>query len=354
MGEILKYFQIVRKWWWVIVLLFVATVGTMLVISFMAEPEYEAKVTVQVSAPPPQETPLYSQFGWQALYDEIEQNRSTFKELLVEGDVVRYVLESLPDINLHEQELRENRMVVDAPDKSQILHITVRYSDPETAAQLANTIVEVGLQRFSEFRAKPTASTREFIERQLQASAQDLEAAEAELSQFQIDNKIGGTLTTAMGYQYDIMRALKIERGLALADGDTVKAQAIDNIILDYEADLQNLIGLSSEYNALVSRVDRLRENYNFLVERRTEAQIKENQIREVNFIQVITPARPPNEPVVIIDNKIMILGVVGSIIAGVLLTFLLEYVEVSSNAYNLKQGFGSRPELVPVPDNVT
>ena len=44
----------------------------------------------------------------------------------------------------------------------------------------------------------------------------------------------------------------------------------------------------------------------------------------------------------------------VGSIIAGVLLTFLLEYVEVSSNAYNLKQGFGSRPELVPVPDNVT
>ena len=85
--DVAKYLKIIRKWWWVIGLLFGATVGTMLGIALLTETAYEATVTVQVSAPPPQEAPLYSDFGRQVLRTEIEYTRSSLSELLLEGDV---------------------------------------------------------------------------------------------------------------------------------------------------------------------------------------------------------------------------------------------------------------------------
>ena len=80
--EILRYLRIVRKWWWVVTLFVAATVGTLLVLAYLTEANYEATVTMYVSAPPPQEVPLYSKFGQQALRDEIEQTRISLNEFL--------------------------------------------------------------------------------------------------------------------------------------------------------------------------------------------------------------------------------------------------------------------------------
>ncbi len=106
MQDILKYLKIIRKWWWVIALLFGATVGTMLALLFLTRTAYEAVVTAQVSAPPPQEVPLYSSYGREAIRDEINQTRSSFSELVLEGDVPYRALEALPDIQLSGVELR--------------------------------------------------------------------------------------------------------------------------------------------------------------------------------------------------------------------------------------------------------
>jgi uncharacterized protein involved in exopolysaccharide biosynthesis len=352
MGEIARYLEIIKKRWWVIALLCIVTVGTMLIMAFLTEPEYEAKVTVQVSAPPPQEAPLYSQFGRQALYDEIEQNRASLNELLVEGDVVRRALRNLPDIAVSADELLEEKLTVELPETSQLLHVKVRALDPETAALLANTMVEVSLQRYAELRAQPTTNTRQFIERQLETAQAELETAEVELAQFQIDNKIGGTLITAMANQYDLVRTLSIQRDVARAEGDLVKAQAVDEIILEHEADLQNMIGLSVDYNKLVDRVERARANADFLLDRMTEAQIKENQILELSYIQIITPARPPRTPLSVIDSKLIVLGAVGSILAGTLLVFLLEYLEVSAARSGTRRHY-ERSETAPLSENV-
>ena len=100
------YFAIVRKWWWVIGLLFVATVGTMLTLYLISEPQYQASVTLQVSAPPPQEVPLYSTIGRQALSDEIARTQTSLQELLSEGDVAYRVLRDLPDIPMKGGDLK--------------------------------------------------------------------------------------------------------------------------------------------------------------------------------------------------------------------------------------------------------
>lgn len=347
--EIKAYFRIIRKWWWVIALIFVTTVGTMFSLSFLAKKQYEASVTLQVSAPPPQEVPLYSQFGRQALADEISQTQASFSAFLQEGDTPFRTLKNLPDITMSTAELREN-ITVEIPDNSQLLYVRVRALEPETAALLANTLVETGLNEYGRLLAQPTANTRQFIEQELETARSELQTAEAALAQFQIDNRIGD-LKSAINGQYDLIRALNLQRDLAQASGETAKAQAIDKILLQREAELQNMIGMSSSYNELLDRVERGRSNYGFLLDRQAEAKIKESQILELSSIEVITPARPPSNPVLRISNELIVLGGVASLLAGVFLAFWLEYL-TTSDASRTPQQFGERSDRTAVADS--
>ena len=323
-----RYLSIARKWWWIIVLPPAVTLVTMLVIFLLSEPQYRATVTVQVSAPPPQEVPLYSSLGKQALSDEIVRTQTSLKELLLEGDVAYRVLNELPDIPMLGAELRQ-RIEVDIPEDSHLMRIAVKSENAEMSALLANAVVETALQQYAELAAKPTAGMRQFIEVQLDLAQSTYEAAETELTQFQVANKIG-SLDTALDRQYDLIRTLKSTRDLAEAEGNIARARALDDVILDREAELQNLIGLSSEYYTLVGRVNRARDTYNFMLDKKAEAQIKENQILELASVQIITPARPPVRPAAAMDSRIIVLGTVVSLILGVLLAVMLEYFKVS------------------------
>jgi len=348
--ESLKYLKVIQKWWWVIVLLPAVTLITLVTIALMTEVRYEAKVTLQVSAPPPQEVPLYSQFNRQALDGEIARTRIAFQELLTASDLPWQVMDNLPDVSLSGGELQES-ITVETPDKSQLMHIRVQAADPETAALLANEVVAEGLRRYGELSAQSTANTRLFIEQELGLAIEELETAEAELIQFQIAHKIGN-LEGAIDAQYGQVGALKRTRDLAQANGEGERLAAIDSVILEREAELQDLIGLSTEYNRLADRVERLRDTYAFLLDKKTEARIKENQILQLDSIQVLTPARAPRNPVSTINNKIIVAGTVVSIMLGVFLTFVLEYLEVSGALSGLRRIPTERPELVPVSEN--
>ena len=77
------------------------------------------------------------------------------------------VLDALPEMSIGGSELRE-KITIDVPESLQLMYIGVRASDPEMAATLANTVVQVGLQRYGELQAQSTANTRQFIEQELQ------------------------------------------------------------------------------------------------------------------------------------------------------------------------------------------
>lgn len=337
--EIASYFRIIRKWWWVLAALFAATVGTMLAIAFLSRTQYQATATVLVSAPPPQEVPLYSQFGRQALRDEIAQTQTGFSEFLLEGTAPYQALEELPDIPMGGSELR-TRITIDIPENSQLMRVAVRASDPETAALLANTLVETGLEEYGQLLAQPTANTRKFIEQELEAAREELEGAQARLVQFQIENKVGN-LDKAINSQYELIRSLRLQGDLARARGELAQAQAIQETILERVVELQGIAVLSAEYMELTDGVERARATYEFLLDKKSEANIKEKQILEVGSIQVITPARPPSRPVSAIDAKLVVLGAVVSALTGVLLAFLLEYIVTSTDF----RGFQMRPE---------
>ena len=348
MKDILKYLKIIRKWWWVILLLVASTVGTLLAIAFLTEPQYEATVTMQVSAPPPQEVPLYSDYNRQVLQVEIDRTRSSFSEFILEGDIPYRVVEALSDIQMGGLELRD-RITVDIPEDGQLMRISVRAPDPEKAALLANTVVDMGLTQYGLLLAQSTVNTRKFIEQELDVARTELRTAGADLTQFQVANKIG-SFSSAINSQHEIIRSLQFQHDLARAATDLVKTEALDEVIKEREAELQNLIGLSPEYSELSDRVERVRATYNYLLDRQTEAQIKENQILELDAIQTITPARPPNRPSAAISAKIVVLGGVVSLLMGMLLTFLLEYL-VTSSAFRGQQGRAEEPEMMAPAD---
>lgn len=348
--DVSKYLAIVRKWWWAIALIFVATVGTILALALLAEVQYAARVTMHISAPPPQEDPLYSSFNKQEMRQEIEYTRTGLSELILEGDVPYRALETLPEIDMGGGELRDE-ITIETPENSQFLRVKVTASDPETAALLANAVVEAGLKRYGELLAGSTTNTREFIERELEIAQEELRAAEAELTRFQVENTVG-SLNSAINSQYDLLRFLRAERDLAQAEQFPNKAKTLEETILEREAELQNLISLSAEYQQLGDRLDRARTTYSFLSDKRTEAQIKEGQILEVGFIQVVTPAQPPREPVATFDVKLVVLGAVASILVGVLLAFLLEYLDMSG-AFRGFRRRSQRSEKVSVAENV-
>ncbi|MDY6876438.1 MAG: Wzz/FepE/Etk N-terminal domain-containing protein [Chloroflexota bacterium] len=328
--DILEYIKIIRKWWLVIAVLFAVTVGTMLAITFLTEPQYEATVTLQVSAPPPQEVPLYSQFGRRAISDEIEWTRSSFSELLLEGDVAWRALETIPQMQTQMTggELRDE-ITVDLPEASQLMHVGVRAPYTETAALLANTLVETALKQYGQILAEPTANTRGFIEGELRATQEELAVAEIELTQFRTDNGIAD-LSETLKNQGELIQDLRLRGDIARASGEMAQAQALDEIITEREAELHNMIVLSAKYTELIDHVERVRATQNFLLDKISEAQIKENQILQLGSIQIITPARPPRKPILVIDNKIIALGAIASLLGGVLLAFLLEYLEIS------------------------
>ena len=252
-NDLVQYLRAIRRWWWVIFLLFGVTVGTMLTITLLAEPEYKATTTIQVSAPPPQEVPLFSSFGRLSLRDAINQTQASFAEFLREGDAAWRALEVLPDMPLTPRQVREN-IEIETPADSQLMRITVAAPDPDAAALLANTIVKIGLEQYGILLAQPTASTRIFIERELEVSRKELTTAEDDLTQFQINNTVGD-LKLAIDSQYSLIRSLKTEADKIRATGDVARVQALERIILEREAELQDLVGISTTYNDLVDRV---------------------------------------------------------------------------------------------------
>ncbi|MBI1878454.1 MAG: SH3 domain-containing protein [Chloroflexi bacterium] len=275
----MRYLQVVQKWWWVIILLSGLTVGTGIAISWLVGMEYEARVTVRISTPPTEAT-LYRQSNRQNIYKEIEQLRLSFNEVLLTDEVIERVLEALPDGPRLANELRKNIIIELPPDTSEFVHVRARAADPEVAALIAKTIVEVGRQQFGQIRAQPQANTRQLIERELDAARAELEVAEAEWRQFQLN-----------------------------------------------KATLQNQV---IKYNQLVDRLNRARDAYNLLLEQKVEAQIKEEQMREVGFIQIVSPTPPPTKPISVIDSRLIVYEAVSSVLVGVLVAFFLEHLHLS------------------------
>lgn len=74
--------------------------------------------------------------------------------------------------------------------------------------------------------------------------------------------------------------------------------------------------------------MNQLQSTYDFLLEKMTEAQLKENQARNLDFVQVLGQARVPDQAEPRVSLPIMLLSAAIATLLGVVLAFAWEYVE--------------------------
>lgn len=323
--DLLAYGRILRKRWPLIVGLFVVTVGTTTCMFFVQKPLYRAWIKLQVEAPPPADVTLYSSFRYDEFRNELAYTRSYFIELLSDDGLAWRTLSQV-ETDLDVQEFMA-QTTVEADPESHFVRVGVAADTPEEAQVLVTKLIEETTSYYGALQAQPTTASREFISEELDAVRIELAEAERALTQFKIMNKVGA-LDADIGEHQDLVLSLLISRDNALAQGRLQEVASYDQIITERQRQLQDLISLSLEYEPLVTHVKLTSETYNYLLSKEVEAKIKENQILNGGFIQILSPAQLPRRSIHRFSPNIILLSGVVSLIIGGILAFVWEYIE--------------------------
>jgi uncharacterized protein involved in exopolysaccharide biosynthesis len=362
-AEILTYLRIIRKRWWIIVLLFVATIAVILVNAVREKPVYQAYVKLQVIAPEPQDVSLFTTIRTATTQEEIVAVQVEFDNALHSYYVA---WETINDLNLgiSAAELL-NGLTVSAEEE--FLNVTFTADNPMDVEAIATRHVENAFKYYAQFRAKSATVALQFIEQQLSDEEKALATAQSDLLTFKVTHNLDSLPDEVLAIQNQL-RELELERAklvidrerteaiaakyreegakvdpknspvdyATLAIGEDVTAAGIaaeeaeyDKLIEQQKTNLEELLKLTVENDALQRAVSRIQSNYNFLADKENEARLKQSQANNVSFIQIVEPARMPDQPAPSRTPKMLAVGAVLSLIAGIILAFVLEFLSL-------------------------
>ena len=362
--------RVVLRWSWVTAILVAATVGVILYTSADTPVVYTSTVKFEVSPPEPEQVTLYSSVRTGTEREEINTVQADFSAIARGGVTARMTINDL-GLKLGVLEMQD-KVMSEIPPFSSLVYIHVTDTNAQDAATIARVHAENTLEYYGEARAKTTAVRRDFITQQLQAAAAQVTSARDELMRFQAKNGTADLTRDLQGYQ-DALRTLRverdrnmveIERATAASDFYTAQAQqaAANNdstaagayrasantnqasieglkaavarqneLIAQRENELISLVGLTAEYERIRTEVQRAEASYNFMQSKLNEAQIKEADARSAGFIQMIEPANVPTRGQKAQTRNMLLPGVAASLLAGVMLSFVLELLFGSS-----------------------
>jgi uncharacterized protein involved in exopolysaccharide biosynthesis len=324
--ELITYFRVIKKRLWLIGLLMGATLGAVFIISYLSRPLYKATTSFQVTAPVPADVSLFNnEFRTSTARDELRYTKSNFLEVLRSEFVIRQVIEEL-QLDISPDKLLMEQILIEQDELSDFVKLTVTADSPKMANAIANTLMDKATHYFGELSARSFTANRESIQEQLQTRKEELDQAKAALIQFKIKNKIG-SLGGLVDKQQSLIVDLKLSRDTALAEGDQPAVFAYDQIITARERELQDLILLTLDYDNLQDSVEKIDTTYSGLVDKETEAKLKENELLSAKFIRVI-PASEPTQPLPRINTTLTSVAAIVSLVVGILIAFLLESLD--------------------------
>jgi uncharacterized protein involved in exopolysaccharide biosynthesis len=319
-----QYVRVVLKRGWLIALLVISTVGTVVGVSLTRPPVFRTTLRFQVTSSPPSDVSLYQTTRSTASSDEIAKTRANFLDVVTSLDVAWETVEAL-GLPMSGRELVNTLDVQEAID-SDFVRLSVTTENAQLSADIANTLIAIAVRRYGEMNARPLTLAGAFIADQLTQTQAELNTARADLISFQVSNNIG-TLDGAIDAKTSMIRSLELSHDEAVSRGDLAGAAAYTGLIRERQRELQDLIRLSGVYSTLATRVVQLQQTYDFLLEKRTEAQLKENQARNLDFVQVFGQARVPDSAEPQISIAILVLSIAVASAVGVMLAFAWEYV---------------------------
>lgn len=163
------------------------------------------------------------------------------------------------------------------------------------------------------------------------AEANNREAQDAFIA-FKTENQVN-SLQDDIDIVTRSLEQLQLERDRLSLDEPSY--QQIESLIIQRQEELDRLIELQPEYTDLENKVQDAADNYQHVLDKVYEAELKSTVIREANFIQVIEPAGLPEEP----ENnsiQVLVLGIIGSVGFAVILAFVLDYFFAEDQPFNI------------------
>ena len=377
--DFLMYLRVIWKRAWLIVLIVVMTLGAILLSSLTARPVYRATVRVQVIASEPGEVALFSEFRSGPAQEEIFAAQQDFISAL-KRPVVAW--QTVADLNL-------GISAVDILDRLTVgteedfINISYDADSPQDAETIVSKLVDNALTYYRDLRAKRATVLRVFIAQELEKEEKNLSAANDELLQFKLQHNLDSLERELQAYQ-DELRQIRFSRDMVVLTGEQASREAVlydeeeqdaieeaetasargatgtasyyygvardfakqaiqarveaeaskvaktqyDQLIVDRESRLLGLIGLRSEYDSLQSTIYEIQANVDFLVAKANEAALKESQSLNASFIQIVEPARQPDRPAPSKTPRLLLVGAAISLAVGVILAFVLEFIE--------------------------
>lgn len=170
---------------------FLLFVITAVVISFLIPPTYEAETTIRIKQPKGLANSLLGDLPTGNPMGT-KQQMSTYAEILKSRTVVQQMIDKTQadkeEPPTYEEMLK--RITTQPVKDTEILNVKVQAKSQEEAQNVANTLVQVFLERLTDLVRSEQSKVREFIGGRMQESKQELEKAENLLQKYKYEQKI--------------------------------------------------------------------------------------------------------------------------------------------------------------------
>ncbi|MBW4633783.1 MAG: polysaccharide biosynthesis tyrosine autokinase [Iphinoe sp. HA4291-MV1] len=192
-----KYLPILQRRWVPVLGIFCTTFLISLMVSFLRKPSYvaEGKLRFQRINTTSSLTGVGTEIGkLEPLVQDKTNPLNTEAEVLLSVPVVKTTIDrlSLKDNKGEPLKLKEflQRLTVNDIQKTDVLKVSYKDTNPERTAQVVNTLIAVYLEHNVSYNRTQAAAARKFIEKQIPQAEWIVRQAEAQLARFKEKNKI--------------------------------------------------------------------------------------------------------------------------------------------------------------------
>lgn len=373
------YVAVLKRRFWVILLLLAATMAVILGRAWTTPPAYRSSTVLQIIPLEPEEVTLFTRLNTVSSADTIDLIVYQFDNLIKNARIAQQTL-SETGVKMTTGDVLAG-MTLERDPSGDLVTVSAVATNPDDAEKLLQKQVDLALQEFRGSRARPSEASGKFLETELIQAEKDLQSARDAVLQFKLDNQVDSLdrglaaeeqsirdlLTARQTAEIEIKRreaAVKeLERQSAEAQKTAADAAAntpaaaqanqrvqelardisdarvqmvsqqaqVDAsaaLLAERQGALAGLITLGGKYQALLDTVQEKLDSRDFLAGKVREARLKESQSRNIGYLQVVTPPSTPRTQLPTRTAQTALLGAVLSIVAGGILVFVLEFVE--------------------------
>lgn len=376
-----SYLGIVRKRLWVILLIFAATMAIILIRAWKIPPAYRSTVAVAVIPSDPAEVTLFSRTQNFTPSTDYDIAQAQFTSIVQSQAIARQTLAEI-GVKMTPAELLSSISVARDPIGDRV-NVSVTTARPDDAEKLLGKQVELAVEEFRKTRTRQPEAMQKFLETELEAAERDLDAVQADLQRFKLDNSVESLDRELTGEQ-DLVRSLRIQQEEAEAEAQRLEAlasaleqqskeaqgQAVTfdaksadaaywrslaqdlvtaainrrveaagqsarkagaaTRLAQHETNLKALITLAEQHQTLQDTLKQRQDNRDFIAGKLRETSLRQDQADAVGYLQVLGVPTTPKTQLPSRTLQIALLGAAAGILAGIVLVFFLEFLEQS------------------------